>query len=262
MNLSTATPVEIDTKLAELYMAEAKARHLYNRIQQAFVDEQVAKVEGKYYYNPFTQADEQDAYEKLHAIIEQELPLEAEYERRPWQRYWHVTNNNGHIHDSQSCSSCYPDTQYAWRTDLSGLRDTEVVEREAYNACSVCMPIAPAEQQAARKRYNEEQRAQRAAERQAKKDAKAQKARERAVKLVDKVEKEIEKLGGRQVFFEDYSLYGKDGRKSVYDATFDMQATVGDILYEMKDRQESGRSHYSMNEHVRAELESRGLMSR
>jgi hypothetical protein len=185
---------------------------------------------------------------------------EAEYLRRRWTRYWHVNNTNGHIHNSLHCASCFPDTQYVWRTDLSGLTEEEVVEREAYNACSVCMPIAPAEQKAARVAYNKAQREAKAAERQAKKDAKAVKARERAAKLVDKVEKEIAKLGGLDALRGDYSLYGKDGRKSLYDATFDMQQTVGDVLYEMKDRQESGHSHHRMNEHVKAELEERGLV--
>lgn len=260
MNLATATPVEIDTKLAELYLAEARARATYDHIQASLQAREIAEAQGKRHYTPYTEADANEAFHALKAIIDEELPLEAEYERRPWQRYWHVTNNNGHIHDSQACSSCYPDTQYGWRTDLSGLRDTEVVEREAYNACSVCMPIAPAEQKEARRRYNAEQQAARKAEREAKKEAKADKARERARKLVDKVEKEIEKLGGLEVFTKDYSLYGKDGRKSVYDATFDMQTTVGDILYEMKDRQENRHSHRHMNEHVKTELESRGLI--
>lgn len=256
MDLTTATPVEIDTKLAELYAREAKARSTYNRIQDSIQTATIRKARGEFpCYTPYNEEDVQAAYEELHSIIEEELPLEAEYERRPWQRYWHVTNVNGHIHDSQACTSCYPDTQYAWRVDLSGLRDTEVVEREAYNACSVCMPIAPAEQKAARERYTREQREARKAEREAKKDAKAVKARERAVKLVDKAEKAIEKLGGREGFAK---LTGSE----VYAEGFDMQQTVYEVLSYLKDMQEGDpRPIYRPNEYVLAELRERGLAS-
>jgi hypothetical protein len=252
------TPVEIDTKISELRFQLAKAQSLIERYERLEDD----------WYRSRLKTDYDNAVEREIALYAEIGPLEAEYRSRPWVRYYHVNNVNGHIHNSLHCSSCFPDTQYAWRTDLSGLSEEEVVKREAYNACSVCMPIAPAEQRAARERYNQAQRDAKAAERQAKKDAKADKARQRAVKLVDKVEKEIEKLGGIDVLRNDYSLYGRnvsDGQigrrtKSLYDATFDMQQTVGDVLYEMKQRQEEGRSHHDMNEHVKAELEKRGLI--
>jgi hypothetical protein len=89
-----------------------------------------------------------------------------------WTRYYHVTNTGGHIHTSLHCSSCFPDTQFAWRTDLSGLTVEQVVEQEAYNACTVCMPIAPAEQKAAREYFNRQQREAKAAEKAAIKAAK------------------------------------------------------------------------------------------
>jgi hypothetical protein len=260
MSLSEKTPVEIDTELAVLYQQETVARNKHERIQHSLHESLLRREQGLPCYTPYDEDDEATAYQELHAIIDRELPFEAEYERRPWQRYWHVTNVNGHIHTSMGCSSCQPTTQYAWRTDLSGLTEQEVVEREAYNACTICMPIAPAEQKAARERYNAEQKAQRAAERDAKKQAKAEKAQARAAKLVDKVEAAIEKMGGRDAFRNDYSLYGKDGRKSVYDFNFDLPVPVGDVLYEMKQRQEEGRSHHSMNEYVRNELTKRGLI--
>lgn len=247
MDLTIATPVEIDTKLAELYLEEQKQRTIYDRQHGYFMAQD--------HQRDYFDREKFEAAEKaLRETISQELPFEAEYERRPWQRYWHVTNVTGHIHTSQSCSSCFPDTQFGWRTDLSGLTDVQVVEREAYNACSVCMPIAPAEQRAARERYNAEQRAARKAEKDAKKEAKAVKARERAVKLVDKVEKAIADIGGRETF-DSWTL------TQVYNWTFDgCQSTVGDVLYEIKQTQEEGRSHHHMNEHVKAELVKRGLI--
>lgn len=259
MNTSELTPVEVDTALAELYAKIAKARDTYDRIQAAFARE-MSGIEGEWRYNPYTPEDSTEAWNTLKALIEESLVYEAEYEKRPWQRYWHVQNVNGHIHRFTSCSTCFHDTVFAWRTDLSGLTDVEVVEREAYNACTVCMPIAPAEQKAAREKRTKEQREAKAAERQAKKDAKYAKAAERAVKHFDKVEKAIEQMGGKESFFKDYSLHGHDGRKSVYEFTSDLPAQVGDTLYFLKQTQEEGRSHHDLNEAMTAEAKKRGLL--
>lgn len=269
--LETSSPVEIDTKLAELYFAESKARSERDRINDSLVQSVIARAKGEPCYTPYTVEDLAKAEGTLKSIIEQELPLEAEYERRPWQRYWHVTNKNGHIHRNQSCTSCYPDTQYGWRVDLSGLTDVEVVEREAYNACSVCMPIAPAEQKAAREYYNKQQREQRAAEKQAKKDEKLKKQAERAVKFLAKVEKTVEKTyGGWDKLWAEYSLHGHDGKKSLYGSTFDIPTQVGDYLYdEMKIREHyaaGGDKRMEPSRHQRdpkaiiAEATERGLI--
>jgi hypothetical protein len=259
MNLSTQTPVEIDTKLAELYFAEQKARATHDRIQRSLRDDSR--------YTLLTEDDATEAFNALRAAIEAILPYEAEYERRPWQRYWHVTNANGHIHRSQACTSCFYDTQYGWRTDLSGLTDVEVVEREAYNACSVCMPIAPAEQRAARERYNAEQRDARKRERQAKKDEKAAKALDRARKHALKVEKALYQLTGHAdpksavtAFRTEWSEYGHDGRKNLYDATMDMPAMVGNTLSAMMNHYSGTRGVYDLNEATREALTERGLI--
>jgi hypothetical protein len=259
MNLSTQTPVEIDTKLAELYFAEQKARATHDRIQRSLRDDSR--------YTLLTEDDATEAFNALRAAIEAILPYEAEYERRPWQRYWHVTNANGHIHRSQACTSCFYDTQYGWRTDLSGLTDVEVVEREAYNACSVCMPIAPAEQRAARERYNAEQRDARKRERQAKKDEKAAKALDRARKHALKVEKALYQLTGHAdpksavtAFRTEWSEYGHDGRKNLYDATMDMPAMVGNTLSAMMNHYSGTRGVYDLNEATKTALTERGLI--
>lgn len=236
--LSEATPVEIDTKLSEFQQVEAQARIKYNRINASLTMSEADRARDFYRHSPYTTDDLDEAYNALADAIAKILPLEAEYNSRPWNRYYHVNNVNGHIHRNISCTSCYPDTQYLWRTDLSGLTDVEVVEREAYNACSVCMPIAPAEQKEARKRYNAEQREARRLEKEAKKDEKLKKKAERALKFLAKVEAIVEKnYGGWDKLFTEYSAHGHDGRKNLYRSTFDLQTTVGDYLMdEMKER--------------------------
>lgn len=239
---TTQTPIEIDTKLAELYFAESKARTEYDRIRQDLVDAIIAKEKGESRWGmSYSEDDLLKAEATLKAVIAEIEPLEAIYEAEPWSRYWHVTNANGHIHRNQSCSSCFPDTQYGWRTDLSGLSEVEVVEREAYNVCSVCMPIAPAEQRAAREYFNKQQREARKAEKDAKKNEKLAKAATRAVKFLAKVDGIVTKeYGSWEILFRDYSLYGHDGRKSLYGSTFDLPAQVGNYLYD----EMQAREHY------------------
>lgn len=271
-SLRDASPAQIDAKLAELYVQEQQARAKHERIQDSIQTARIRKARNEFpCHTPYNEGDAIHAYEVLRIIIGQELPLEAEYERRPWQRYWHVTNNNGHIHRNQSCTSCFPDTQYAWRTDLSGLSEAEVVEREAYNACSVCMPIAPAEQKAARERYAREQNDARKAERQAKKDAKATKALARAEKHVEKVIAAMREMTGEingevfeivHVFKRDFSVYGHDGRKGVYERTYDLPSTVGDTLYYLAETLCEGkdRSVHTPNEAVLTVLRDKEII--
>jgi hypothetical protein len=248
-----SNPTKIDTAIAaKLHELVAPQQEIERQLRYSNAEDSYTR----HWYNP----------EKLQRALAErergEVELQAlEEQYTGWSRYWHVTNVNGHVHTSTSCPSCFPDTQFSWRTDLSGLTREEVVAREAHNACSVCMPIAPVEQRAARERYNAEQRGTKAAERQAKKDEKARKAAERASKLLDKVEKAIESMGGREAFRDDYSLYGHDGRKSVYDFTFNLPPTVGDVLYWLKDEQETPgkRSIHRPNDAVQEEATKRGL---
>jgi hypothetical protein len=240
-------PVETDAKLAELYAQESALRTKYDRIQHSLRDG---------FVRSYTEQDATDAFNALRKVIEQELPLEAEYERAPWPRYWHVTNVNGHIHTSMACSSCFPDTQYAWRTDLSGLTDIEVVECEAHNACTVCMPIAPAEQRVARERYNAEQRAERKAERTAKATEKLRKAALRAQKLMVKVEAAYAALGGHEAVM----ALPQHGPGSAYALTSDLQTTVANVIYDDVQEFHGGRRFNRDPRGIIAEAQAEGLV--
>jgi hypothetical protein len=198
-----------DTEISRLIQAGVNPARLVE-LQRSYL----AADENSYTRHHFDPSKLAKAEAELAEIKTQCAELEAQY--TGWPRYYHVQNVNGHIHTSMSCSSCFFDTQFGWRTDLSGLTPEQVVKLEAYNACTVCMPIAPAEQKAARLSQKNEAKAARAAERKAKTDAKEAKAAARAIKVVDKVEEAIAKLGGREVFAAEYSDYGKDGLKSIY----------------------------------------------
>jgi D-alanyl-D-alanine carboxypeptidase len=44
-----------------------------------------------------------------------------------------------------SCSTCYPNTHYAWLTEYSGKDEEEIVYAAGELACTVCFPSAPTE---------------------------------------------------------------------------------------------------------------------
>ncbi len=241
------TPVEIDTALAEALYTLDKAEMGFKRYARQIADRaEMGLKPGAALANYERAMHERDAakdeVDRLNNLY------------TGWRRYWHVTNANGHVHTSQHCTSCFPTTEYAWRTDLSGLTPEEVVAREAYRACTVCMPIAPAEQRAAYKRYTLEQHAAKQAERNAKAADKAAKAVERASKHFDKVQAWITKLGGLETF---KAL----GYRAVYDQATDAPSTVFGTLLDLA-RYYDGDKHglRDLNEAQLAEAKARGLV--
>lgn len=85
----------------------------------------------------------EDAIKELH---EQMRPLDAEYARRPWSRFFLVPG--GHIHASTSCSTCNRDgklTRFAWLPELSGKTEADAVTDQGAYLCTVCFPSAPTE---------------------------------------------------------------------------------------------------------------------
>ncbi len=61
-----------------------------------------------------------------------------------WNRYFLVTNDNGHVHNGTNCSTCFSTTQYNWLVDLAGADEAEMVQTYGSDACTVCFPSAGA----------------------------------------------------------------------------------------------------------------------
>ena len=70
-------------------------------------------------------------------------PYQAEYQRRPWSRYYLVTSSIGHVHRGMYCSTCYPETTYAWLPTLSDCDEGKMIEEYGEMACTACFPNAP-----------------------------------------------------------------------------------------------------------------------
>lgn len=153
MDLTTATPVEIDTALAELYVAISRLETTQAAAQRTidFIDEIKP---GSYEshlreYSPARRAMLSEQVDQLGAqvlriLIDDVAPLEQEFSRRGgWTRYYLVDNTNGHVHKDTRCSTCFPTTVYSWLIEQSGMSAEDLVELAGMQACTVCFPWAP-----------------------------------------------------------------------------------------------------------------------
>ena len=84
---------------------------------------------------------------RIKELREQARPLNDEFARRGgWPRAFIVTNTDGHVHSSMTCSTCnrgQSDTGFEWMTDYSGATEDEIVAGAGWRACTLCYPDAP-----------------------------------------------------------------------------------------------------------------------
>lgn len=185
MNIQTATPVEIDTVLAEIYGRGSKANFETARCDKWLVDARKDLAEyqeaGRDYY--VGQAQERVARlttelaalrETEAAIWSEAAPFDKEFARRGgWNRFFLVRNNNGHVHSSMRCQTCFPDTLFAWLPEFSGQDEAGIVELAGESACTVCFPSAPVDVLSRRSQIELPERKAARLEREAKAAAKA-----------------------------------------------------------------------------------------
>jgi hypothetical protein len=163
MDLTTATPVEIDTALSPIWSREANAQmriENYKRSESGILAtiEKIKKGEtGRYR----TALDGIELMEKLallgrHIVHEGNLlaaaqteaaPYEAEYIRRGgWTRVFLAQSSNGHAHNGTECSTCHNGeyrTSFSWLIRYSGQDEAEIVADAGWRACTTCYPTAP-----------------------------------------------------------------------------------------------------------------------
>jgi hypothetical protein len=126
----------VDAEIARLGGVAARAAQVYDYARKAD--------DGERGYTSYGRPSVDEARAALDAAWrEHDLYVAEHY--TGWARFFLVTNNNGHIHSSTSCSTCYPDTGFAWLTELSGLAAPEAVAEYGEILCSVCFPSAPVE---------------------------------------------------------------------------------------------------------------------
>lgn len=171
---TTATPSEIDERLAQLGIEHAHAEDTVVRLTlraKKLTDDRMPT------YAVELQPRIEQARRTVAECEEAMRPLNAEYDRRDgWTRAWLVLNTSGHVHRTMDCRTCFPSTQFAWLTNLSGHDETEIVELAGKAACTECYPSAPVETRNRPSRIKTPEQLAREAEKAERAKAKAAKA--------------------------------------------------------------------------------------
>jgi hypothetical protein len=180
-NTADMTPVEIDTVLSDNYEAQARVeQHIMMEVNHLeYSEKRLVKWDTEYHRNEVLKAREDiKALQAERAeLIAASVPYQVEYNRRPWNRYFLVRNDNGHVHRGMNCSTCFPTTVYGWLVELADCNEDAMVEEWGERACTVCFPDAPTNPLYNRPaRIDREAQAARAAEKAAKDAEKAEKA--------------------------------------------------------------------------------------
>lgn len=180
MDLTTATPVEIDTRIVDLMRQLAPVTRdlvYYNKCLH----------EANTYPHRREEARTKiDALRVQRDTIKAQMePLEAEYRRRRWARYYRVQNNGGHVHNTTACRYTHRTTEFGWLPQVSGFTAEQVVEMAGRYTCLGCFPTVRAEILAERPCVLETyEQAQASAKKTAADAVKAAKAAEKAAKAI------------------------------------------------------------------------------
>jgi hypothetical protein len=154
-SLENKTPVEIDTKLADIYNEYYKIRAEKQQYETYLKNARKQLDPTERHYSPRNEesakqsvirytAKIQEIGQKADAVLKKTEPYDAEYQRRGrWTRAFLVDNNSGHVHKSTSCSTCYPTTEFVWLPEYSGKDEAGVVDDAGSAACTTCFPDAP-----------------------------------------------------------------------------------------------------------------------
>lgn len=151
-NLATAEPSEIDGHLARLGAEAATLRgrldflHSESNLLRAGkpcrglrgypsdlrIAEYSAEVAGRIEATHF----------RLAEVAHLMYPLEVEFDRRPWSRYYLV--DDGHLHYDVSGDRCNRDlrTTHYWMTEFSGMPAKMVIGKAQDRVCTKCFPDA------------------------------------------------------------------------------------------------------------------------
>lgn len=136
---TAATPVQIDTALAELGKLRQRAVlevETYSRGVANGVD----------YVGTPGEERLRLAVAELDRVDAARAPLHDEYLRRGgWTRAFLTQGSNGHVHSSMECTTCFDTTVFAWLYTESGKDEAEIVDKAGEKACTVCYPSAPVE---------------------------------------------------------------------------------------------------------------------
>jgi hypothetical protein len=139
-NLATASPAEIDTRIAAIMIRRGEIKHGLMRADYVmkcnYSDDSIAKAK----------AEIKTFHAEMELLVTELGELDDEYRGRGgWNRYYLVLNSNGHVHTSTSCDTCFADTDFGWLTQFSGTDHDEMGTLSGMDACARCFPNLPVE---------------------------------------------------------------------------------------------------------------------
>jgi hypothetical protein len=174
VDLTTWTPVQIDTELARLWGEIDKTENHIDTYKAYLAEEEKSGQRIKWSGGRSTAETLAEYRAKLVELWTEVEPYQDEFARRGgWLRYFLVTNNNGHVHREMHCSTCFITTRYHWLVSLADCDENEMIEEWGELACTVCFPDAPTNpnyhRPSKRDQVEREARAAEKAEREAKK---------------------------------------------------------------------------------------------
>jgi hypothetical protein len=183
MNITTATPAEIDAQIAELNTKIAEQRALISGAKERIEYQRSGRSMAVMVEEPVLRHIIEDARSVIESIKAERSLFTDEWKRRGgWTRYFLVDSEsgNGHVHYDDSAYRCSRTntTRHYWLTEYSGATAASVVELAGERACTVCFPWAPVTALTRPTRLftpSEIERAQARAERERKAAAKAEK---------------------------------------------------------------------------------------
>lgn len=150
MDIPTASPPEIDTEIARLANEIAKRCLVISQASRTIeLEIRHPAPFGGVNQHRINQCESliSIANREINGLREQRAPLDDEFERRGWTRYYLVDSHNGHVHFDVSQSRCsrQVSTSHLWLTSESGKPAEEVVALAGERACTQCFPWAPTE---------------------------------------------------------------------------------------------------------------------
>lgn len=181
MDLSQATPVEIDTIIADLAMQAWKQADRIDRalasLHHAVGDRQISRTAWRMSDDEvirkvqnLLEHDDRPDFIKFHGSTQEKVTKslktieeaqaerarlfdeirihEDEYRRRPWSRFFMLRRTvNAHIHSHSGCQGLHSSdlSDLGWHPELSGKSEKEAVDELGPVMCSKCFPSAPVE---------------------------------------------------------------------------------------------------------------------
>lgn len=142
---SKQTPAEIDGQLYPILEALAKAEHYRDQYDETARRYANGSAYDRKYSAPSYREKSDEYAAEAGKLEDQALPLEAEYDRRPWTRY--IVVQGGHLHQ-RHCHTITPGrTMVGLIAEASGLDADQVVAKYQYTACTHCFADAPVAKQ-------------------------------------------------------------------------------------------------------------------